>query len=297
MRTTRRAATSLVAAALIAVALGATTQAIAADPPAGRGGGLVPGSFGSSNRATREELLREWDLDGNGTINKSEADVARARMRRKRLELQLGAGIDPLTGLPRAVEGAASEDDQAAEEPLFQLPPESPPSEPIRGKSESLPGLRAPGPQQPPIVGAPRPGPSAAAASGSQPATTPPASISARASWLPPQRLAPAVTGGVRAGAPAATAGYGSGAWSDLNAGRRPSSLQPPAEGTGGGAASGTGGLLPSVRQPGRTGALILPAVPGRPTGAGTPGLPPAPTVSGPAPPRVTADEIGAERP
>lgn len=292
MRTNRRAAHGLVAVAVLAVALGGTMPGIAADPPAGRGGGLVPGTSGSSTRATREELLRDWDLDGNGTINKSEADIARARMRRKRLELQLSAGIDPVTGLPRAAEGAAPEDDQAAEEPLFQLPPEEPPSEPKRGASESLPGLRAPGPQQPPIVGSPTLRPPAAAASGSQPAT-----ISARASWLPPQRLAPAVTGGVRAGAPAATAGYGSGAWSDLNAGRRPSSLQAPAEGTGGGSASGTGGLLPSVRQPGRTGAMILPALPGRPTGAGVPGLPPAPAVSGPASPRVTADEIGAERP
>jgi hypothetical protein len=295
MRTNRRAANCLVAAALLAVALGATMPGIAADPPAG--GGLVPGTSGSSSRATREELLRDWDLDGNGTINKSEADVARARMRRKRLELQLSAGIDPVTGLPRAAAGTTPEDDQAAEEPLFQLPPELPPSEPSRAPSESLPGLRAPGPQQPPILGSPTLRPPAAAASGSQRATTPPATISARASWLPPQRLAPAVTGGVRAGAPAATAGYGSGAWSDLNAGRRPASLQTPAEGTGGGAASGTGGLLPSVRQPGRTGAMILPALPGRPTGAGVPGLPPAPAVSGPAPPRVTADEIGAEGP
>jgi hypothetical protein len=296
MRTNRRAAKCLFAMSLLAVALGATMPGIAADPPAGRGGGLVPGTFGSSGRATREELLREWDLDGNGTINKSEADVARARMRRKRLELQLSASIDPVTGLPRAAEGTTPEDDQAAEEPLFQLPPESPPSEPSRAPSESLPGLRAPGPQQPPIVGSPTLRPPAAAASGSQRATAPPASISARASWLPPQRLAPAITGGVRAGAPAATAGYGSGAWSDLNAGRRPASLQTPAEGTGG-AASGTGGLLPSARQPGRTGAMILPTLPGRPTGAGVPGLPPAPTVSSPGSPRVTADEIGAEGP
>jgi hypothetical protein len=42
---------------------------------------------------------------------------------------------------------------------------------------------------------------------------------------------------------------------------------------------------------------MILPALPGRPTGAGVPGLPPAPAVSGPASPRVTADEIGVERP
>lgn len=301
MRTNRyaaaRAASSLGAVVLLTLALAAAMPGIAAEPPAGRGGGLVPGGTGSSTRATREELLREWDLDGNGSISKSESDVARARMRRKRLELQLGAGIDPVTGLPRAAEGTTPADDQAAEEPLFQLPPESPPSEPARATAESLPGLRAPRPQPPPVVGSQPPLPQGAAAPGSQPVPAPPATISARASWLPPQRLAPAVTGGVRAGAPAATAGYGSGAWSDLNAGRRASSPQTPAEGTSGSPASGTGGLLPSVRQPGRTGAMILPALPGRPTGAGVPGLPPAPTVSVPASPRVTADEIGAERP
>jgi hypothetical protein len=33
--------------------------------------------------ATREELVRRWDLDGNGTIEPSEASIARARMRRR----------------------------------------------------------------------------------------------------------------------------------------------------------------------------------------------------------------------
>jgi len=289
MRTSRYAARAV--SSLIAGVLAAATTGIAADPPAGQGGPRP------STRAIREELLRDWDIDGNGSISKSEADVARARMRRKRCELQLGAGIDPVTGLPRAAEGMVPADDEAAEEPLFQLPPESPPTEPSRAKSESLPGLRAPGPQQPPVVGSPALRPPTAAAPGSRPATAPPAPISARASWLPPQRLAPAITGGVRAGAPAATAGYGSGPWSDLNAGRRPSSPQAPAEGASGGQLNGTGGLLPSVRQPGRTGAMILPTLPGRPTGGGVPGLPPAPAVSGPAPRRVTADEIGVEQP
>lgn len=104
-----------------------------ADPPTGRGGGLVPGTSAPPPRATREELLRDWDLDGDGSISKSEADIARARMRRKRLEMQLGAGIDPLTGLPRGLNGGAeASDSRADQEPLFQLPPESPPSEPRR---------------------------------------------------------------------------------------------------------------------------------------------------------------------
>ncbi|NCX98622.1 MAG: hypothetical protein EBX35_08615, partial [Planctomycetia bacterium] len=113
MRTSRYAARA--ASSLIAGVLAAATTGIAADPPAGQGGPRP------STRAIREELLRDWDIDGNGSISKSEADVARARMRRKRFELQLGAGIDPVTGLPRAAEGMVPADDEAAEEPLFQL--------------------------------------------------------------------------------------------------------------------------------------------------------------------------------
>ena len=154
-----RAASGLVAAVILV-----SSPAVVAQQATLPGGRLGPGSSASSPGATREELLRGWDLDRNGSISKSEADIARARMRRKRLELQLSAGIDPVTGLPRAAAGTTPEDDQAAEEPLFQLPPELPPSEPSRAPSESLPGLRAPGPQQPPILGSPTLRPPAAAA-------------------------------------------------------------------------------------------------------------------------------------
>jgi hypothetical protein len=290
MRANRRGARAT--GGLVAAAVFASTTAFAAEPSPGRGGGLVPGASAPPARATREELLRDWDLDGDGSISKSEADVARARMRRKRLEMQLGAGIDPVTGLPRGIDGAAENSDpDAGDEPLFQLPPESPPSEPSRAKPESLPGMRAPGPR-PPLAGPQAPRPQTAPAPGDQPAAAAlPAPRSARASWLPPQRLAPAVTGGVRAGAPAAAAGYGAGAWGDLNAGRRP--LPPEAGGT----TTPSGGLLPSVRQPGRTGAMILPTLPGRSTGAGVPSLPPPPPAGGSPRPRITADEIGVERP
>jgi len=270
----------------------ASIPALASDPPPGRSGGLVPGASAPPARATREELLRDWDLDGDGSISKSEADIARARMRRKRLEMQLGAGIDPVTGLPRGIDGAAENSDpDAGDEPLFQLPPESPPSGPGRAKPEALPGMRAPE-LQPPVAGPQAPRPQPATAPGSQPAaTTPSAPRSARASWLPPQRLAPAVTGGVRAGAPAAAAGYGATAWGDLNAGRRPLPLAPEA----GGATTASGGLLPSVRQPGRTGSMILPTLPGRAAGTGVPSLPPPPPAGGSTRPRITADEIGAD--
>ncbi|MFM7137362.1 MAG: hypothetical protein ACKO1M_09900 [Planctomycetota bacterium] len=279
----------------LAVVIFVVLPATSAEPPAGRGGGLVPGTSAPPVRATREELLRDWDLDGDGSISKSEADVARARMKRKRLEIQLGAGIDPVTGLPRGSDsGAEASDPEAGDEPVFRLPPE-PPSEPGRATSESPPGMRAPR-SQPPVAAPQRPRSPASPAPASQPAATAPAPRSARASWLPPQRLAPAVTGGVRAGAPAATSGYGAGAWGDLNAGRRPTPLAPDDAGAASGSTAASGGLLPSVRQPGRTGSMILPALPGRPTGAGVPGLPPPPAAGGITRPRVTAEEIGAER-
>lgn len=289
MLSIRRAARAT--SCLVAGAVFASITGLAAEPLTGRGGGLVPGASGPAPRLTREELIRDWDLDGDGSIGKSEADIARARMRRKRLEMQFGAGIDPVTGLPRGIDGGAETPEaEADDEPLFQLPPESPPGEPARTKPESLPGTRAPGPQ-PPVAGPQAPRPLSAATPGSQPAATaPPAPRSARASWLPPQRFAPAITGGVRAGAPPATSGYGAGTWSDLNAGRRPASIEPSA----GGSTNASGGLLPSGRQPGRTGAMILPSLPGRPPGAAVPA---PPGTGGTSRPRVTADEIGAERP
>lgn len=288
----------LAAGGIVVAVLVSASGVNAAEPPTGRGGGLVPGNALPASGATREELLRSWDLDGDGSISKSEADLARARMRRKRLEMQLGAGIDPLTGLPRGIQAesdTSTSKEVADDEPVFQLPPEPPPSETGRAKPGSPPGMRVPG--QPSIAGPQAARSQPARASGSTPAATAPPTLSGRASWLPPQRLAPVVTGGVRAGAPAATAGYGAGAWSDLNAGRRPA--PPPTESAvvGGGSTNSSGGLLPSTRQPGRTGAMILPTVPGRPSTAAVPGLPPPPAAGIPMRPRITADEIGADRP
>jgi hypothetical protein len=238
---------------------------------------------------TREELLQRWDLDGDGSISKSEADISRARMRRTRLELQLGAGIDPLTGLPRGDAGAETSANTPTAEPLFQLPPEPPPSQPSRTKPDSLPGLRTPATRPPTPAGPTSSRPPAATPGGRPSTATLPQPLSARASWLPPQRLAPTATGGVRAGAPAAVPGYGSGAWNDLNAGRRPAPAEGPADAT----RKPSGGLLPTGRPPGRTGAIILPPLPGRPAAA----LPQAPAARPTPTPRITADEIGAERP
>ncbi len=270
----------------------------ASDPTPGRAGGLLPGEMRRAG-LTRDELVREWDLDGDGAISKSEADVARGRMRKRRIEMQLQSGIDPLTGSPLRVD--AGLDESAAEpgmEPEFRLPPELPPAPRAKDRGDSLPGLRPPAPPQAGVVSRSTP-----AASGERaiplvgPAKPGPAPVSSRASWLPPRPFAPAVTGGVRAGAPAAVPGYGTGPWADLNAGRRPRRESGAGAETGAGqSTAGGGGLVPSSRPPGRTGAIILPRVPGR---TGSPPAPNARSTTTPLVPRpqITAEDIGGYRP
>ena len=76
---------------VVAMVLCGASPSIAAEPGSGKAGGLVPGPAKPRGGLTREELLREWDLDGDGTISKPEAVVARGLMRRQRLDMQLGA--------------------------------------------------------------------------------------------------------------------------------------------------------------------------------------------------------------
>jgi len=266
-------------AVILAVALGPTHRlghGQSADEPDPTGGlrsrGMVPSAPAAGQ--TREELVRQWDLDGNGTIDASEAAVARARMRRGRVEMQLNAGIDPLTGRPRVTAEEAVLD---AEEVGPEMPPEMP-EEPAKRSPQgpSLPGTRVPEPA-PATSGTsagPRPPRLPTGAGG-----TPGQPSSATRPGSAPTRPGSA-TGGVRAGAPAARPGYGSLApRSDLNAGRprpdptmtRPGSSIPSAR-----MPIPRGGLLPSTR-PG-VGALPRPTTPAAPS---------------PRLPRVTADEIG----
>lgn len=231
------------------------------DPTGGlRSRAVIP--QGPALGVSREELVRQWDLDGNGTIDASEANVARARMRRSRLETELGTGIDPLTGKPRVVGDEVPKD--AADEPAVPGVEAALEPRPRSSDDKAPPGTRVPvvgptlsGTGVPRLPSTLSSGSAAAgkagggrAAAGSRPAS---------------------IMGGTRAGAPAARSGYGSLAPKpDLNAGLpRPAFGRPSLSGTN---RSSRGGFMPSVRSP------IAP----RPT------TPPAPST-----PRVTADEIG----
>jgi len=276
-----------------ALVLVVSGMAVAQDP---LGGGSRLGSSTPKPGMSREELVRSWDRDGDGTISKSEADLARARMRRQRTELQLGESIDPLTGLPRRPEG----DEAGPEYPLPTTPPTGLPAEPGStsddGKRPTTPPktlteLLAP---TTPVPGLPRlPNFSGKPES---PASNAPPVRSSRASWLPPSRSDTTGVGGPRAGAPPAVAGYGSAAGSDLNAGRPRSSqtgsnkLLPDS----GRMPTTGGGLLPTARKPGQTGAILLPVQRDLRLAPATPAAPRPPTVPLP---RVGSDPIGGYGP
>ena len=200
---------------------------------------------------TREELVRRWDLNSDGAIDEGEAEVARSKMRRDRAELQLKAGIDPLTGLPRTDEPA---DGEPSAGPAADVPEAATP----RAKRDAgLPGTRVPDVTPPvpaarPPAAATRPGDARTPAGrepqparGSGPATGPrPASSSTRGADQPSSAGPGVVTGGARAGA-AARPGYGARLpRPDLNAGRLPGGLP------GQRPAPASGGLLPNLRRP-----------------------------------------------
>jgi len=261
-----------IAALLVVAVVAATVRPSAAqsteepDPTGGlRSRGMVPGVKDSG--ASRDELVRQWDLDGNGTIDESEASVARARMRRSRMQLEFDGGLDPVTGKPRVLaDGEPTNEDRPAT-PDTQL---NTPPEPRKRSSASpaLPGTRVP--DSTPAVSGPS-GPSVPKVPSLTAGDPERQSTNQARSWG--SSRSGSVTGGVRAGAPGARPGYGSMAPKPtLNAGiPLPDTTRP----TGSRAGVPRGGLLPSTR---------LPLAP-RPT------TPAAPT---PRPPRVTADDIGS---
>lgn len=265
-------------AALLAITVltiaGRPSAAQAPDPTGGlRSRGMVPGLTGPGS--SREELVRQWDLDGNGTIDKSEAAIARSRMRRSRMQLELDGGLDPVTGRPRAI---ADADAPPAEPPTEDDPAidRSQDAPPPAAAEKSLPGTRVP------EIRAPELQPTASGSAAPSSATSPSAGAtpSAAGEKRPGPQPRPtasgaspgSIIGGTRAGAPAARPGYGSlGPKPNLNAGIPLPDRSGPGSTRGDGP---RGGLVPSLRPP------LAPR-----TAA------PAPPSS--RPPRVTADEIG----
>lgn len=186
--TARRHARLGVCAALALAAVCAGTARAQAPAQGRRGGGLLPTreTPSVSGGQTRDEMLRRFDLDADGRIDEGEAEAARSRMRRDKMEALQNSGIDPLTGRPRGT---------AAGESAAGPPP---------GDDELLFPSGSP-------TDTPRRKPDAEAEKKPAPKTAP---------ALPPGRT-PVITGGVRAGAPGARAGYGAtGPKQELNAGR-----------------------------------------------------------------------------
>lgn len=225
------------ASAIAAACLGLLAGAAWAQAPASgrRGGGLLPARENPTilGGQTREEMLRKFDLDADGRIDEGEAEAARARMRRDKIESLQDSGLDPLTGRPRKTGAAGT---SAAAPPI--------------GNDELT---------FPPSDGAPRRQPDAGAERkpAAKPAPTP-----------APGRV-PVVTGGVRAGAPAVRPGYGAtGPQQDLNAGRPSEPRLTPGQARVGGALRPAG---QPPRQPGAPRAAaprpsLLPQGASRPT-------------------------------
>jgi hypothetical protein len=64
-------------------------------------GMLWPSAAAQAPSASRQELMRKWDIDRDGKVDASEAEIARGRMRRARTDAAMNSGIDPVTGKPR----------------------------------------------------------------------------------------------------------------------------------------------------------------------------------------------------
>lgn len=264
--------------------------------------------------SSREELMRKWDVDRDGKVDASEAEAARTRMRRARNDAVMKSGTDPVTGRPRVatdpatgrpIPPVADRGDRgglaatADEGGLILVPgtgeplggtgsgdtSQEPSARPTRPERPALPGTRVPatsstrpsvtpnqstGPGSPGISSGPGPRPSIA-----------PAEAARRDRRITTERPG-IISGGVRAGGPAARPGYGAGGPpTDLNAGRLPGGM-PQTRGTAAAAGGGARGVPGQPSAPGR------PPVSGRLSpqpGQGItrgPALPPPPSTSVP---------------
>ncbi len=276
----------MVAAAILGAA--AASQSLAQTEPtsapaqapssAPRSGGLLPerGRASTSGAILRQELIKRWDLNTDGRIDESEADVARLRMRQDRNENQRNRGLDPLTGRQRVPTtlnatglGAGrtdvltengTADESTLPESMFPLDGSDPleitaealPTKPKKSAA-ALPGTRAPQVVVPTQNGSAKaPGPRIQKSTGSLPVAGSNHAQEKSAEKSGVQRQTPRAalsTGGTRAGAAPVRPGYGSNVpINDLNAGRVPSgSLQQPDVS---GKNSGTRVRLPSVGAP-----------------------------------------------
>jgi len=202
--------------------------------------------------ASREELMRQWDVNRDGKVDASEAEIARGLMRRARTDAIINSGNDPVTGKPRVatdpVTGRPMPRDAAAadrsglsvpagDDGLILVPgngerPRAADSgiggaanaagkdaapRPSQRDREALPGTRAPSMSSTIPSIAPR-----LPAGGSSPGAVPGPAAGAR----PPGARPGVIAGGARASGPNARPGSGAAAPAgDLNAGRLPAGL------------------------------------------------------------------------
>lgn len=293
----------------------------------------APAAAAQAPTASREELMRQWDVDRDGKIDASEAEIARGRMRRARNEAMSNSGNDPVTGKPRVptdpITGRPVPRDATATDRGGLFPPadddslilvpgngerpgatdsgiggtadkDSPPR-PSRREREALPGTRVPNMSSTLPSMAPR---LPAAGSSTDPGQRPPGPSSAAG-------RPGVIAGGARSGLPGARPGYGAAAPTrDLNAGRLPGGL-PQTRGVAPGTAAGP--RLGPMQQPNaNAGRLAGPGSPVPRPGIGpyrgatapsssaspsSPLSPGAPSVGVPAVPRPGMRQPGGGRP
>jgi len=231
-------------------------------------GQTARGSTPVTPRLTREELLKKWDLNGDGKIDTGEVEMATSKMRLERAEMRLSTGLDPVTGKPRNAAADDADDEIAADagerQPLTvdELAAKLG-FAPADATSEQGGGPRSPDSAANDDA---RPDTSAAIAPRPMFGLPPLRSQQSGALLAPPGSPAPGsgspglpLTGGVRAGGLPARPGYGS-------------HVSPPSLNAGRADAATSGGLVPRRRLPGD--APELPAGLQPPAGTPSPATP-----------------------
>jgi len=270
----------LLAAIVLALAAAPTAAQYPA-PPSPRRGGLLPQRTPAPGvePISREELLRRFDLNADGSIDEAEAEMARSRMRRERAEVLRNSGNDPLTGRPRAAPAPAPA------KRAVSVPANTSATPPAAGDELLLVPGRPDGNAAPTVR-----------------------DFNAAAQSAPAAQRPTATTGGVRAGAAPVRPGYGAtGPKADLNAGRPLGGAGNTLSGRPSGMQSGGQGMQPQLRglppqnaakpprqagQPGSGGAPMSGGMPGRSAPGGAPAAP-RPSLFPQSSPRVSAEDIG----